>query len=234
MRVLLGLGRVELPGAVPRRAPRRASRRRLLGEHDRAVELLAVARHRRQVEAARRAAAGSAAAPRSGRKLKKIAAVAGLERAAARRSTIGSTNSSVTPRVVARLHRVDRVVGVRAGRPRRSRRRRAACAPSACRGPSRSSGRRRSRSGPAAARRGRSSAACGETSRPSVNAWIHVFSRREARAARAGGRCASGRRRARRARAGGRAAPRSNAPTSAAFSKNEPSAIARLTRIRSW
>ena len=35
---------------------------------------------------------------------------------------------------------------------------------------------RRSRSGRWAARRGRRPAACGETSRPSVNAWIHVFS----------------------------------------------------------
>ena len=58
----------------------------------------------------------------------------------------------------------DRVVGA------------SASAPSACRDPSRSSGRRPSRSGPAAAPRDRASAAVGETSRPSVNAWIHVFS----------------------------------------------------------
>ena len=36
--------------------------------------------------------------------------------------------------------------------------------------------RRRSRSGRAAARRGRGRPSCGETSRPSVNAWSHVFS----------------------------------------------------------
>ena len=52
VRVLLRLGGVQLPRAVPGRAPRRASRRRRCSrERDRAVEVVAVARHRRQVEA---------------------------------------------------------------------------------------------------------------------------------------------------------------------------------------
>ena len=58
-------------------------------------------------------------------------------------------NSSVTPRLVALLHSVRRIVCAVARRTpmRRSRRAPAASAPSACRGPSRSSGRRSSRCG---------------------------------------------------------------------------------------
>ena len=86
-------------------------------------------------------------------------------------------NSSVTPGVVARLHGGEQV-----GRPRapspvdESRRTPAASGPTACRGPSPSSGRRRSRSGRAGSSARSRTAEVGETSRPSVNAWIHVFS----------------------------------------------------------
>ena len=94
----------------------------------------------------------------------------------------------------------------------------------------------------AAARRGRRAAECGDTSRPSVNAWMNVRSSSPAAApapaARAGGRCASARRRARRARAGARwrrasarARTRRRAP---GCSRNDPSSIAWLTRWRSW
>ena len=94
-------------------------------------------------------------------------------------------NSSVSAGVVARLdtarQRCRRVAHpCRAGRSRRAR---AASAPSACRGPSRSSARRWSRCGRRAARRGRARPSVGETSRPSVNAWIHVRSAMPSRCA---------------------------------------------------
>ena len=108
---------------------------------------------------------------------------------------------------------------------RRSRRRRAASVPSAGRGPSRSTDRRRWRSGPAAARRDRASAACGETSRPSVKAWIHVFSGANRSSACTWSMCEwtppCETRPSRCTRL-----PRSNAARSTGFSKNEPSSIA--------
>ena len=75
VRVLLGLGDVELPQPVRARATSASvSAHLLLGERDRAVEVVAVARHRRQVDAVARAAAASSWRARSGRKLKKMAA----------------------------------------------------------------------------------------------------------------------------------------------------------------
>ena len=70
-----------------------------------------------------------------------------------------------------------------------------------------------------------SSAACGETSRPSVNAWIQVFSGANRSSARRWSMCectppceTSPSRWTR--------LPRSNAARSVAFSKNDPSSIA--------
>ena len=92
-------------------------------------------------------------------------------------------------------------------------------------------------------RRGRSTdgvrrdvAAVGERVHPGPLA--HPLAARRARAARAGGRCASGRRRCEtspsRCTSPPRARARRKTPTSAWFSKNEPSSIARVTRTRSW
>ena len=58
--------------------------------------------------------------------------------------------------------------------------------------------------------------------------------RREGQQRLAGGRCANGRRRARRGRAGARCLPRPKAPRSASFSKKLPSSIDLFTRTRSW
>ena len=57
---------------------------------------------------------------------------------------------------------------------------------------------------------------------------------RERRAARAGGRCASGRRPSETRPSRCTRRPRSNTPRSTGFSKSEPSAIAWLTRSKSW
>jgi hypothetical protein len=73
----------------------------------------------------------------------------------------------------------------------------------------------------------------GRTSRPSVKAWIHVFSGANRSRARRWSMCewtppydTSPRRWTLR--------PRSNAETSAGFSNRLPSSIALFTRIRSW
>ena len=82
----------------------------------------------------------------------------------------------------------------------------------------------------------------GDTSRPSVNAWIHVRSAMPSRCASS----SSARRwsmcewtppcetRPSRWTSPPRSRARRNAETSASFSKNDPSATARLTRWKSW
>ena len=76
-------------------------------------------------------------------------------------------------------------------------------------------------------------AACGETSRPSVNAWIQVFSGAKRNSARRWSMCeCTPPYETRPSRC--TLLPRSKALTSAGFCKNEPSSIDLLTRIRSW
>ena len=233
MRVLLGLGDVELARAAPATSTSASvSGDGLLREHDRAVELLAVARHRRQVDAARRAAAARAAAPRSGRKLKKIAVSPGSIRGRAvdhdrLDELVGDA------RVVARLHRVEharRVVPCAAHERVERALRPLPALVAVHRVVAADDGRDpvlRQRREVVDRRVRRDVAAVGERVDPRLLG-------REARAARAGGRCASGRRPARRARAGARGGRARTPPRSAGFSKSEPSAIARFTRIRSW
>ena len=175
MRVLLGLGRVELADPVRREHLGERVLDDLLGEGDREVEVVAVAGHRRQVDAELAELLGEL--PRAvGAEVEEDRGVAlGIEpRAAVDDDRLDELVGDAA--VVARLHGGDR--DRPRARPRRPRSRgaRARCGPSACRGPSRSSGRPRSRCGRPAARRGRRTAECGDTSRPSVNAWIHVFS----------------------------------------------------------
>ena len=127
----------------------------LLREADREVEVLAVFRHRRQVDAELDRASRDSCRPRSGRKLKKIAVSVAGSRRGRPSSTIGL--DELVGDAARRSSPAPPRSGRRRARPcrRRSRRARAGSAPSACRGPWRSSGRRRSRSVRRAARRDR-------------------------------------------------------------------------------
>ncbi len=173
VRVLLGLGHVQLAQAALGEHLGERLRHVLLGERDRAVEVVAVDRHRRQV-VARLEQPLESWRPRSGRKLKKIAASspgrsrgrssthdrldelvgdAGVVGSPARRPGAlvlalpdhdrGERPLGPVPALVA----VHRVVAADDGRDPLG----------------------------GSSRRSRT-AACGETSRPSVNAWIHVRS----------------------------------------------------------
>ena len=134
-----------------------------------------------------RAAAARAAAPRSGRKLKKIAVSPGSSRGRPSKWT-GSTNSSVTPASYC-LHVREHGLSAVSPVPRDDRLEGAsASAPSAGRGPSRSSG--RDARDPVLRQLGE--VVDGRVRRdvaPSVNAWIQVFSGREASSARRWSMC---------------------------------------------
>ena len=112
--------------------------------------------------------------PRSGRKLKKIGAVGGGLEAWRGRKDDRLDELVGRAALVARGDGRDRVGGALALAVEDRRAPRARCARPGCRGPSRSSGRRPSRCAPPEVAPGRATAAWGETSRPSVNAWTHV------------------------------------------------------------
>ena len=198
-----------------------------------AVELVAVARHRRQVDA------GVDQQPRElpAAVRAEVEEDRGVARLDPRRALDHDRLDELVGHagVVARLHGFQAQFGACAPGARRSaRRRRAASDPSAGRDPSRSSGRRRWRSDPAGSsarscerRMRRDVAAVGEGVDPGL-LGRELEQRAEVVDVRVDAAAA------RRARAGERACRARTQPRSTSFSKSEPSAIASFTRIRSW
>ena len=144
MGVLLRLRHVELAEAVLGDHLRHHLVDRLLGERDREVEVVAVLRHRRQVDAELTELLGDLPRPVGAEVEEDRGVLRGVEpRPAVEHDRQDELVGEAA--LVALLDRMQRIR--RRARPsrRRSRRARAACAPIACRGPSRSSGRRPSR-----------------------------------------------------------------------------------------
>ena len=210
----------------------------LLAEGDRAVEVVAVPRHGRQIDAELEQLDRQLACS--------VGAEVEEDRGVAAGSSRGRpVDDDREDELVGRPARSSRGWrdGVRPACPaRRSRRARAASAPSAGRGPSRSSGRRPSRSGPAGssarsrtARRRRHVAPVGEGVDP--RPLGHPSRSASSSSARRWSMCEwtpPYETRPSRWTSPPRSRARRNAPTSASFSKSEPSRTARFTRWRSW